>query len=236
MSPVPGSYTTVRNVSVSSTTRIPPGISDQVAAALLLKGVTADYLIRDLGHVKKNTRLLVHAAAGGVGQLICAWANSLGALVIGTVSTQEKAKIAREHGCHHVVVSKNYQFSDAVHSICQGADVIIDGLGEEAREENFAALAKCGHWISLGQATGSINEISPHWLVQKSLSFSRPVVFDYVSTQELLDERAQRIWKAYFDGVLKNPAYEEFELQDAYLAHEQLEARLSTGSLLLKIR
>jgi len=236
MSPVPGSYTTVRNVSVSSTTRIPPGISDQVAAALLLKGVTADYLIRDLGHVKKNTRLLVHAAAGGVGQLICAWANSLGALVIGTVSTQEKAKIAREHGCHHVVVSKNYQFSDAVHSICQGADVIIDGLGEEAREENFAALAKCGHWISLGQATGSINEISPHWLIQKSISFSRPVVFDYVSTQELLNERAQRIWKAYFDGVLKNPAYEEFDLQDAYLAHEKLEARLSTGSLLLKIR
>ena len=88
MSPVPGSYTTVRNVSVSSTTRIPPGISDQVAAALLLKGVTADYLIRDLGHIQKNTRLLVHAAAGGVGQLICAWANSLGALVIGTVSTR----------------------------------------------------------------------------------------------------------------------------------------------------
>jgi NADPH:quinone reductase-like Zn-dependent oxidoreductase len=235
MCPVPGSYTSIRNVPVVCTTRIPPGISDQVAAALLLKGVTADYLIRDLGHIKQGTRLLVHAAAGGVGQIISSWAHSLGALVIGTVSSPSKARIAREHGCHHVIVGRDYQFSDAIHSICSGVDVIIDGLGDAARDENFASLAKCGHWISLGQATGAINEISPHWLIQKSLSFSRPVAFDYVATQDKLNERAQRIWKALFDGILKNPDYEEFELKDAYLAHEKLESRQSTGSLLLKI-
>ncbi len=235
MCPMPGSYASVRNVPVSFTTRIPPGVSDQVAAALLLKGVTADYLIRDLGHVKQGTRLLVHAAAGGVGQIVSAWANSLGALVIGTVSSQDKAKIAREHGCHHVIVGRNYQFSDAVHHICEGVDVLIDGLGDAARDENFAALAKCGHWISLGQATGAINEISPHWLIQKSLSFSRPVAFDYVATHDKLNERAQRIWRALSEGVIKNPQYEEFDLKDAYLAHEKLESRLSTGSLLLKI-
>ncbi len=235
MCPMPGSYASVRNVPVSFTTRIPPGVSDQVAAALLLKGVTADYLIRDLGQVKQGTRLLVHAAAGGVGQIVSAWANSLGALVIGTVSSQDKAKIAREHGCHHVIVGRNYQFSDAVHHICEGVDVLIDGLGDAARDENFAALAKCGHWISLGQATGAINEISPHWLIQKSLSFSRPVAFDYVATHDKLNERAQRIWRALSEGVIKNPQYEEFDLKDAYLAHEKLESRLSTGSLLLKI-
>ena len=235
MCPMPGSYASVRNVPVSFTTRIPPGVSDQVAAALLLKGVTADYLIRDLGHVKKGTRLLVHAAAGGVGQIVSAWAHSLGALVIGTVSSQDKAKIAREHGCHHVIVGRNYQFSDAVHHICEGVDVLIDGLGDAARDENFAALAKCGHWISLGQATGAINEISSHWLIQKSLSFSRPVAFDYVATQDKLNERAQRIWQALSEGAIKQPQYEEFDLKDAYLAHEKLESRLSTGSLLLKI-
>jgi NADPH:quinone reductase-like Zn-dependent oxidoreductase len=178
---------------------------------------------------------LLHAAAGGVGQIISSWAHSLGALVIGTVSSPSKARIAREHGCHHVIVGRDYQFSDAIHSICSGVDVIIDGLGDAARDENFASLAKCGHWISLGQATGAINEISPHWLIQKSLSFSRPVAFDYVATQDKLNERAQRIWKALSDGILKNPDYEEFELKDAYLAHEKLESRQSTGSLLLKI-
>ena len=155
--------------------------------------------------------------------------------MIGTVSSQDKAKIAREHGCHHVIVGRNYQFSDAVHHICEGVDVLIDGLGDAARDENFAALAKCGHWISLGQATGAINEISPHWLIQKSLSFSRPVAFDYVATQDKLNERAQRIWQALSEGAIKLPQYEEFDLKDAYLAHEKLESRLSIGSLLLKI-
>lgn len=234
MCPMPGSYTGVRNVPVSCTTRIPPDIRDEVAAALLLKGVTADYLLRDLGHIQSGSRVLIHAAAGGVGQLVSAWAASKGALVIGTVSTPEKARIARDHGCHHVIVGRNYQFSQAVQSICQGADVVIDGLGNAAREENFAALARCGLWISLGQASGPLQDISPDWLVQKSLTFSRPVAFDYVSTQAVLNERAERIWQALRTGAIKAPEMELFSLRDASLAHERLESRLSAGSLVLR--
>ena len=234
MSPMPGSYASVRNVSVSCTTRIPAGVSDDTAAALLLKGITADYLIRDLGHIKNGTRLLVHAAAGGVGQIVCAWAASMGALVMGTVSTPEKARIARDHGCQHVIVGRHYQFSQAVQSICDGADVVIDGLGNAAREENFAALARCGHWISLGQASGPLQDISPDWLVQKSLSFSRPVAFDYVATQAVLNERAERVWNALRTGAIPTPEIESFALRDAALAHEKLESRLSTGAIVLR--
>ena len=234
MCPVPGSYASVRNVSTTCTTRIPAGVSDDIAAALLLKGITADYLIRDLGHIRNGTRLLVHAAAGGVGQIVCAWAASMGAMVIGTVSSPEKARIAREHGCQHVIVGRNYQFSQAVQSICDGADVVIDGLGNAAREENFAALARCGHWISLGQASGPLQDISPDWLVQKSLTFSRPVAFDYVATQAVLNERAERVWQALRTGAIKTPEIETFALRDAAMAHEKLESRLSTGAIVLR--
>jgi hypothetical protein len=234
MCPVPGSYASVRNVSTTCTTRIPAGVSDDIAAALLLKGITADYLIRDLGHIRNGTRLLVHAAAGGVGQIVCAWAASMGAMVIGTVSSPEKARIAREHGCQHVIVGRNYQFSQAVQSICDGADVVIDGLGNAALEENFAALARCGHWISLGQASGPLHDISPDWLVQKSLTFSRPVAFDYVATQAVLNERAERVWQALRTGAIKTPEIETFALRDAAMAHEKLESRLSTGAIVLR--
>ena len=233
MCPMPGAYASVRNVPVSFITRIPAGVDEQTAAALLLKGVTADYLIRDLGHIRSGTRLLVHAAAGGVGQLVCAWAASMGAVVIGTVSTPDKARIARDHGCAHVIVTGNYQFSQAVQSICGGVDVLIDGLGNAAREDNFASLARCGHWISLGQASGPLQDVSPDWLVQKSLSFSRPVAFDYVATQDQLNERAARVWQALQTGVIKTPYIQKFALRDAALAHEKLESRSSVGSMVL---
>ena len=114
--------------------------------------------------------------------MLCAWARSLGARVIGTVSSEEKARVAREHGCEQVIVSRDYRFADAVRRLWpEGAELIVDGLGEGARDQNFAALARCGHWISLGQASGTLQPISPDWLVQKSATFSRPVVFDFVA-------------------------------------------------------
>lgn len=233
MGPAPGSYTSVRNVPVTWTVRLGAGTDDITAAASLLKGITADYLLRDLGHIQKGTRLLVHAAAGGVGTLVCAWARSMGALVMGTVSSQAKARIARDHGCQHVIVTSNYQFSAAVHSIAQGADVIIDGLGDAACEENFAALAPCGHWISLGQASGPLKPLSPDWLVGKSVSFSRPVAFAYVATHAILNQRAERVWQAFQQGILLPVQAEQFALKDAAAAHARLESRQSSGSLVL---
>jgi len=233
LGPVPGAYCSVRSVPTDWLVRLPAAIEDDVAAALLLKGITADYLLRDLGHVQRGTRILVHAAAGGVGLLLCAWARRLGAVVVGTVSSEEKARIARDHGCQHVIVTRDYQFAEAVQRACGGVDVLVDGLGEAARDENYAALARRGHWISLGQASGALADLSPDLLIGKSLSFSRPVVFDYVATPAQLAERAQRVWNALEDGAIKRPPIERFSLDAAAQAHERLESRATIGALVL---
>jgi len=233
LGPLPGAYCSVRSVPADWIVRLPPTVEVDTAAALLLKGLTADVLLRDLGRVQRGTRLLVHAAAGGVGLLVCAWARRLGATVMGTVSSEDKARLAREHGCEHVIVTRDYRFADAVQRHAGGADVVIDGLGDAARDENFAALARCGHWISLGQASGALQPISPDWLVQKSLSFSRPVVFDYLATPARLAERAQRLWDALADGSIKPPPIERWALDAAAQAHARLESRATSGALIL---
>jgi NADPH2:quinone reductase len=233
LGPVPGAYCSVRTVPQDWVVRLPPHVDDETAAALLLKGLTADYLLRDLGHVGPGTRLLVHAAAGGLGQLVCAWARRLGATVIGTVSSDDKARIARDHGCEHVVVTRDHRFADAVQRAVGGADVIVDGLGEPARDENHAALAPCGHWISVGQAGGLLRPIDAEWLVQKSITFSRPVVFHYVATPAVLRERAQRVWAALADGTLPPPIHERHALDAAGLAHARLESRERSGPIIL---
>ncbi|MEO8526498.1 MAG: SRPBCC family protein [Caldimonas sp.] len=233
LGPVPGAYCSVRTVPAEWVVRLPPDVEDETAAAMLLKGITADFLLRDLGHVRAGTRLLVHAAAGGVGLLACAWAHRIGATVIGTVSSEEKARVAREHGCAYPIVTREHRFADTVQAQFGGADVVIDGIGDAAREENFAALARRGHWISLGQATGALQPISADRLVQKSITFSRPVVFDYVATHADLDERAGRVWAALADGSLKPPPIERHALGDAAGAHERLESRRTIGALVL---
>ena len=233
LGPVPGAYCSVRSVPAEWVLRLPAAVEDEVAAATLLKGITADYLLRDVGRVRPGARWLVHAAAGGVGLLLCAWARKLGARVVGTVSTDEKARIAREHGCEHVIVTREHRFADDVQRHCGGADVIVDGLGEAAREENFNALAPCGHWISLGNATGALQPISPGWLLQKSATFSSPVVFAYTATHGALAERAQRVWDALADGTLKRPMLERYSLDAASQAHARLESRGTVGSVVL---
>lgn len=233
LGPQPGAYCSVRCVPSDWVVRLPASIEIETAAALLLKGLTADYLVRDLGRVGPGTRLLVHAAAGGVGLLVSAWARSLGAQVIGTVSSEEKARVAREYGCDQVIVTRDYRFATAVQKACGGADVIIDGLGDAAREENLAALARRGHWISLGQASGPLSPVSSDALVAKSLTFSRPIVFDYVATHTQLLERAQRLWNALDNGVLKSPPIERYALAAAAQAHDRIESRQSIGPLIL---
>jgi NADPH:quinone reductase-like Zn-dependent oxidoreductase len=234
MGPEPGAYCGVRSVPAAWVLRLPAAVEDSTAAALLLKGVTADYLLRDLGHVRAGTRLLVHAAAGGVGLLLCAWARRLGAQVIGTVSSEEKARVAREHGCEQVIVTRDYRFADAVRGRwADGAELVVDGLGEAAADENFAALARCGHWISLGQASGALQPISPGLLTRKSATLSCPVVFDYVATPEALTERAQRLWAALADGSIAIPPIERWSLDAAARAHERLESRATIGAMVL---
>ncbi len=233
LGPAPGAYCGVRSVPAAWCVRLPAAIDDELAAAALLKGITADCLLRDLGHVQRGTKLLVHAAAGGVGLITCAWAKSLGATVIGTVSSDQKARIAREFGCEHVIVTHDYRFADIVQRQFGGADVLIDGLGAAAREQNLAALARRGHWISLGQASGALGAIDPDALLHKSLTFSRPVVFDFVATRAELEARAQRLWQAFAERTIRPPPIERHPLESAAQAHERLESRATSGALVL---
>jgi NADPH:quinone reductase-like Zn-dependent oxidoreductase len=153
--------------------------------------------------------------------------------VIGTVSSEAKARIAREHGCEHTIVGRDYRFADAVQTLCGGADVVIDGLGDAAFDENLAALAPRGHWISLGQASGPLRAVEPDALVHKSLTFSRPVVFAYIATRQALNERAAALWQALADGTIKAPPIERHALDAAGRAHERLESRATSGALVL---
>ncbi len=243
LSPEPGAYATLRCVGARHVVRLPAAVEDETAAALLLKGITADVLIRDVGRIGPGTRLLVHAAAGGVGSVLCAWASRLGARVVGTVSSEAKARIARDHGCEAViVVGADGRFAEAVHQAFaagggagagSGAEVIVDGLGDVAHDQNLAALAPCGHWISLGQAGGLLRPISPQALAAKSATFSRPVVFAHVATPEALRERAERVWRALASGAIRMPEVERHPLEAAARAHERLESRRTTGPLVL---
>ena len=149
------------------------------------------------------------------------------------MSSDAKARVAREHGCEHVIVTRDYRFADAVQRACGGADVVIDGLGDAARDENLAALARRGHWISLGQASGPLSPLPPDALVAKSLTFSRPVVFDYTATNAALTERAQRVWNVLADGTIKAPPIERYALDAAAQAHARLESRATIGALIL---
>jgi NADPH:quinone reductase-like Zn-dependent oxidoreductase len=173
--------------------------------------------------------VLVHAAAGATGLLLCQWARALGARVIGTVSTEAKAELARAHGCEHPIVTRTYAFAEQTKQLTggRGADVIYDGLGRAAAAENLAALAMRGHWVSYGEATGPLEPVS---LGAKSGTLSQPVLFHY--TVEHLQEMAGRVFAALRDGVLR-PDIRRYPLGAAADAHRDLEARRTTGQLVL---
>ena len=233
LGPRPGAYCDLRTVPADWVVRLPPEVDDDLAAALLLKGLTAHMLLHDLGRVGRGTRLLVHAAAGGLGTLLCSWASRLGAVVVGTVSSEAKARIARAHGCERVVIAADGRFADGVRHAAGAIDVVIDGIGAAAREQNLQVLARRGHWISVGQASGPLPPVDPDALLAKSLSFSRPVVFDFVATRDELAARAAALWAALADGSLRPPPIERHPLTAAAAAHERLESRRSSGALVL---
>ena len=233
--PMPGAYATHRTLSAGHLVPLPDSIDDETAAAVMLKGMSAAYLLHRTRRVKAGERVLVHAAAGGVGLLLCQWAKRLGAIVIGTVSSHEKAHLARSHGCAYPIVTKDYRFADDVRSVTDGhgADVIYDGLGQAAAEENLAALALCGQWVSYGQASGPLDSVTPARLSEKSATFSRPVLFHYTSTRADLTALSGQLFTALSDRGLTPLIGGRWSLSNAAEAHRALESRVTTGSLLL---
>jgi NADPH:quinone reductase-like Zn-dependent oxidoreductase len=231
----PGAYVGIRTLAANQVVVLPDDIDEETAAALMLKGMTAEYLLHRTHAVRAGETVLVHAAAGGVGLLLCRWAKALGARVLGTVSTDDKARAARAAGCDAVFVGRDYRFAAAVHEATggRGADVIYDGLGRAAARENLEALAVCGHWICYGQASGPVDRLAVDSLGQKSATFSSPVLFHYTADRAMLNEIAQRTFEALRRGTIRLDIRHRYPLAAAAQAHRELEARTTVGPLIL---
>jgi NADPH:quinone reductase-like Zn-dependent oxidoreductase len=231
--PPPGAYATVRTLSADQVVVLPDDVSDETAAAAMLKGMTAELLLHRTLRVRPGQAVLVHAAAGGVGLLLCQWAKALGATVIGTVSSEDKARLARANGCGFPIVTRDYRFAREVKSLThgRGADVIYDGLGREAAGENLEALAFTGHWVSFGQASGPV-ETMPD-LGAKSGTLSRPVLFHYTAERAALQEIAGKVFEALRDQTIRVEPRHRYPLAAAAEAHRALEARHTAGSVVL---
>src|SRR6185295_877818 len=231
----PGAYVGVRTMSADQVVVLPDDVDEETAAALMLKGMTAAYLLHRTHRVRPGETVLVHAAAGGVGLFLCQWAKALGAKVIGTVSSDDKARLARANGCELPLVGREYRFAPAVKAATggRGADVIYDGLGRAAMEENLEALALCGHWVSYGQASGPLPPIGPEVLSARSTTLSRPVLFHYTAERTALNEIARQTFEALRAGVIRVETRHRYPLAAAAEAHRDLEGRRTTGPLVL---
>ena len=230
-----GAYAELRLAPAAQMVPIPAGISDEIAACIMLKGMTAQYLLHETAPVRAGDFVLVHAAAGGVGLLLCQWARHLGCTVIGTVSTEAKAALAAAHGCHHTIITRSGDFAARVKEITggQGCRVIYDGVGRDSFAGSMEAMALCGRLVSYGQASGPIEPISPTLLSAKSATISRPVLFHYTAQRANLLRIAGALFEAVASGAVKVGAPARYGLADAAQAHADLEGRRTTGQLVL---
>lgn len=216
--------------------KIPAGIDDKIAAAMMLKGMTAQYLLRRTYKVKAGDTILVHAAAGGVGQILCQWAKHLGATVIGTVGSEEKAKLAKKAGCRHVIVTEREKFPERIREITKGAGVpvVYDGIGKDTFMGSLDCLAPLGLMVSYGSASGAVPPFELAILSQKgSLFLTRPTLMTYTAKREDLLKSAAELFSVVKKGVVKITINQTYPLKEAAQAHRDLESRKTTGSTVL---
>jgi NADPH2:quinone reductase len=231
-----GAYAEVLLRPAERLVKIPTGIDDKTAAAMMLKGMTAQYLLRRTYKVKKGDTILVHAAAGGVGQILCQWAKYLGAIVIGTVGSDEKAVLAKKVGCKHIIVTSKEKFSQRVKEITKGAGVpvVYDGIGKDTFTDSLDCLAPLGLMVSYGNASGAVAPINIGILSQKgSLFLTRPTIMTYVAKREDLVQSARELFAVVKQGAVKIAVNQTYPLREAAQAHRDLEARKTTGSTIL---
>lgn len=233
--PPPGAYANMRVMNTSLLVRLPDFLPDELAAASLLKGITASFLLHDVYRLKAGDAIVVHAAAGGVGQLLCQWAAALGATVIGTVSSDAKAQAARAAGAAHVAIHGRDDFVSMARATTEGrgADAVFDAIGRSTFEQSLTALAERGHLVSFGQASGDIGPYEIGRLAQKSITLSRPNYGHYCDTPEKLRVQIDRLFAAIQSGMIKLSPPRRYRLADAQKAHADLEDRRTTGSLIL---
>src|SRR5580698_6741011 len=233
-----GGYSEVRLIDADRLLRLPEAISFDQAAAMMLQGMTAQVLIRQVYPVKAGDLILVHAAAGGTGLILCQWAAALGATVIGTVSTEAKAEIAHAHGCSHTILYTKQYFVAEVSRITYGEKlpVVFDSVGKDTFLRSLDCLRPRGLMVTFGQASGPIDPIAPVLLSQKgSLFLTRPILFHYIQRRDALEASANELFEVVASGKVRINVNQRFALKDAADAHKALEARATSGSTVLMI-
>ncbi len=231
-----GAYAEVLLRPVARLVKIPAGIKDETAAAMMLKGMTAWYLCRRTYRVKKGDTIVVHAAAGGVGQILCQWAKHLGATVIGTVGSDAKVALAKKAGCKHVVVIPREKLAERVKAITKGkgVPVVYDGIGKDTFMESLDCLAPRGLMASFGNASGAVAPVDIGVLAQKgSVFLTRPTLVNYTASREDLLTAARELFAVVKKGAVKIAINQRYPLREAERAHRDLEARKTTGSTVL---
>jgi NADPH2:quinone reductase len=231
-----GAYSEARVIPVHRLVKLPEGISDPQAAAMMLKGMTAEYLLRRTFAVKPGDTILFHAAAGGVGMIACQWAKRLGATVIGTVGSRKKAAIAAAHGCDHVIVTDEEDFVARVREITrgEGVPVVYDSVGKDTFLRSLDCLKSRGMMVSFGQSSGMVPPLEITILSTKgSLFLTRPTLMHYTAKREELVSSASALFDAVLHDGVKIEIGRTYALQDASKAHADLEARKTTGSTVL---
>ncbi len=232
----PGAYSAVRVMPADRLVRIPEGVTDRVAATLMLKGLTVQYLFRQTYQLKAGDTILFHAAAGGVGLVACQWARALGVTMIGTVGSDEKAKLAREQGCAHTIVYTRENFVDRVKEITggKGVPVVYDSIGKDTFPASLDCLQPRGLFVSFGSASGPIQAFDIGLLAQKgSLYATRPTLFTYAAKRADLEAMAADMFALVRQGKLVSDPRQEFPLAQASEAHRVLESRGTVGATIL---
>ena len=231
-----GAYAEVALRPAARLVKIAPGIDDKTAAAMMLKGMTAWYLCRRTYRVKKGDTIVVHAAAGGVGQILCQWTKYLGANVIGTVGSEEKVDLAKKAGCKHVIVTSREKTSERVKAITKGkgVPVVYDGVGKDTFMDSLDCLSPLGLMVSFGNASGAVPPFNIGVLAQKgSLFLTRPTLVNYTSTREDLLTASRELFAVVKKGAVKIKINQTYPLREAAQAHADLESRKTTGSTVL---
>jgi NADPH2:quinone reductase len=232
----PGSYAEVRLMPVDRLLKIPDGITDQQAAAMMLKGMTTQYLIRRTYKVQPGETVLFHAAVGGVGLIACQWLKSLGATVIGTVGSDEKAELAKAHGCDHTIIYTREDFAKRVREITggKGVPVVYDSVGKSTFHGSLDSLRPLGLLVSFGNASGPVPPFELSLLTQKgSLYVTRPTLATYTATRADLEATANELFDVVRSGKVKIRIHHTYALKDAQQVHRDLEARKTTGSVVM---
>lgn len=235
-SPPPGAYAEVRLMPADRVVVLPDGVSERIAAAIMLKGMTAQYLLRRTYRVQPGDTILFHAAAGGVGLIACQWAKHLGATVIGTVGNDEKAELARAHGCDYPIVYTRENFVDKVKEITRGAGVAVvyDSVGKDTFLPSLDCLQPLGMLINFGNASGPAPAIEPGLLSAKgSLFLTRPTLMTYTAKRADLVASANELFEVVANGTVKIEINQTYPLAEVVQAHRDLEARKTTGSTVL---